>query len=156
MTHVWFGGAVVIPLLLLALAAPVATSTASAWQAAAARWEALAETEALHHDVTRVELAAARAEQAALRARVDTVKAEGAAEVAGLDVAVHEARARAQARVSPVARTWAAVGAGLVGAGLVALVGGGVLCRSAICREVALVGGGAAAVAGGTAVVIAW
>lgn len=136
----------------------LATSSSSAWQGAAARWETSAQAVAAHLDAAVAQVGAARAAARALGVEVETVRAEGAADVAHVRVQLARAEERAESRVSRLTRTTAAVGALVAGAGLAAAVMGGALCSDARCREVALGAGGAAAAVGGTAwgLSVAW
>lgn len=128
---------------------PLATSSSSAWQGAAARWETSAESVAAHLDAAVAQVGAARAAARALGVEVETARAGGAAEAAHVRVQLARAEERAESRVSRLTRTTAAVGALVAGAGLASAVVGGALCSDARCREVALGAGGAAAAVGG-------
>jgi len=129
---------------------PAATSTATGWQGAAARWETSAEAVAAHLDAAVAQVGAARAAARALGVEVEAARAEGAAEAAHVRVQLARAEERAESRVSRLTRTTASVGALVAGAGLATAVVGGALCSDARCREVALGAGGAAVALGGT------
>lgn len=125
-------------------------------------WAAMARFRRLHAEA-EVKLEVAHVEADVLRAECGAQRAVGAVNeaklerrIAGLDVALARSQAEVDARVT---RTRRAVSVVAVAAAVAGVVGGSVglaLCRSARCREVAGLGGGGLAVAGGVVAVLSW
>lgn len=125
-----------IPLILLVLAAPVTTSTASAWQKSGARWERLAEETYARALVLKAERDEARAEASSAHIETALVKARAMTAVASANNATAKMEAELSDSVSKRARLFSVVGVGVCAVGVVGFGWAMFECADSTCREV--------------------